>query len=350
MPPGPTGVGSAQDEDIWRGLDADELGASEGAAQHSGADAASQGGSAISSIPAYLVKPVRTRPPRKEPTELADLLARLCSGDEVVQKLAFQEARNGIYNPVRRSKKTLEVEASGTEAEEGHDRNGGGSVAPTAAAKRFGHIWRDGVRDAAAAASFLMRRANPGTPDATPRGPVSIVTDRVVAAKTPKTEDVLRAVAASDAAAALMSTGLADAVGSDSLPTSSRLPKHVYERMALLHESKKITNDGLSLAAAAHGQRIAKPAVQAATALLDTVEKVSWAATQHHGPIPAGIRGPVANPPRLWAQFAHFASAISRAVFRRRRIAGTYGGAYGWPQDPGVFEGAAPCRTNTALT
>ena len=121
-----------------------------------------------------------------------------------------------------------------------------------------------------------MRRANPGTPDATPRGPVSIVTDRVVAAKTPKTEDVLRAVAASDAAAALMSTGLADAVGSDSLPTSCRLPKHVYERMALLHESKKITNDGLSLAAAAHGQRIAKPAVQAATALLDTVEKVSF--------------------------------------------------------------------------
>ena len=122
MPPGPTGVGSVQDEDIWRDLNADELGASQGAAQHSGADAASQGGSAISSIPAYLVKPVRTRPPRKQPTEVADLLARLCSGDKLVHKVAFEEACMGIYKRDRRSKKKLEQEAPGSEAEEGHDR------------------------------------------------------------------------------------------------------------------------------------------------------------------------------------------------------------------------------------
>jgi hypothetical protein len=265
-----------QDEDIWRDLNADELGASQGAAQHSGADAASQGGSAISSIPAYLVKPVRTRPPRKQPTEVADLLARLCSGDKLVHKVAFEEACMGIYKRDRRSKKKLEQEAPGSEAEEGHDRNGGGNVAPSAAAKTFGHTWRETLRDAAVAALFHMRRANPGTPDATPRGPVSIVTDRVVAAKTPKAEDVLRAVAASDAAAALMNTGLAGLVGRDSLPTWIPLPKNVFERIALSHESKKITNDGLNLAAAAHGKRMAKPVVDAAIALLFTVEKVSY--------------------------------------------------------------------------
>lgn len=84
------------------------------------------------------------------------------------------------------------------------------------------------------------------------------------------------AVAGSDAAAALMNTALAEAVGTNGLETWTALPKSVFERVALCHASKKVLNDGLHLAAAAHAKRIAKPAVELAIALLGIVERLSF--------------------------------------------------------------------------
>ena len=159
-------------EDIWgrieASLDADEAGAAEGATQHFGADAVSQAGSAISSMPLFFVKRERPRAPRKQPQDVANLLARLCNSDPVALQEAFQEACDGIYKQDRPSKKTPQQEAPGTEPKDGPDRNGIRKVAVSAAAKTFGDIWREKLRDAGGAALFAMRRDNPGMPDTDP--------------------------------------------------------------------------------------------------------------------------------------------------------------------------------------